>query len=199
MIPGIPAGRRGAARLIRLGLPGAIALLVLAATIAADTASRPAAAARNGYDWVTSWSASPQDPIAGHARHGRLPRSDGPRHHLPQRRRQHDPARADERLRPVAAAGRPRDGGGGGPGRGGGPRQHPPGELRRQRVGPDPGRRGGPQRSGGHAGVGPAGTGGEHLPAGPDRLGHPALRMPSRSTGCRRPGTTPPRRGRTRS
>ena len=29
--------------------------------------------------------------------------------------------------------------------------------------------------------------------------GHLALLMPSRSTGCRRPGTTPPRRGRTRS
>lgn len=58
------AGRRHA-RLIRLGLPGAAALLVLAVTIPVDTASRPAAAARSGYDWVTSWSASPQDPVPG--------------------------------------------------------------------------------------------------------------------------------------
>ena len=65
MIPGISADRRGATWLIRLGLPGAIALLVLAATIAPVTASRPAAASRSGYDWVTSWSASPQDPMPG--------------------------------------------------------------------------------------------------------------------------------------
>ena len=58
------AGRRHA-RLIRLGLPGAAALLVLAVTIPSVTASRPAAAARSGYDWVTSWSASPQDPVPG--------------------------------------------------------------------------------------------------------------------------------------
>jgi lysophospholipase L1-like esterase len=64
MIPGCPAGRGGAARLIRVGLPGAVALLVLAAAIAVDTTSRPAAAA-HGYDWVTSWSASPQDPVPG--------------------------------------------------------------------------------------------------------------------------------------
>jgi lysophospholipase L1-like esterase len=64
MIPGIPASRRPA-RLSHLGLPGAIALLVLATTIAAATASRPAAAARNGYDWVTSWSSSPQGPMPG--------------------------------------------------------------------------------------------------------------------------------------
>ena len=68
---GIQAGRRGTARLTRAGLPviialpAAVALLVLAATIAAVTASHPAAAARNGYDWVTSWSASPQDPMPG--------------------------------------------------------------------------------------------------------------------------------------
>src|SRR6266487_3383265 len=55
------AGRR-LARLSYLGLPGAIALLVLAASVAAVTAPRPAAAARHGYDWVTSWGASPQDP-----------------------------------------------------------------------------------------------------------------------------------------
>jgi lysophospholipase L1-like esterase len=58
------AGRRHA-RLIRLGLPVAAALLILAVTIPAVTASRPAAAARSGYDWVTSWSASPQDPVPG--------------------------------------------------------------------------------------------------------------------------------------
>jgi lysophospholipase L1-like esterase len=65
MIPGIPAVRRGAAWLTHLGLPGVIALLVLAAAIAAVTASHPAADARSGYDWVTSWSASPQDPMPG--------------------------------------------------------------------------------------------------------------------------------------
>jgi len=66
MISGIPAPRRPA-RLSYLGLPGAIALLVLAATIAAVTASHPVvpAAARSGYDWVSSWSASPQDPVPG--------------------------------------------------------------------------------------------------------------------------------------
>src|ERR1700748_1038776 len=53
------ASRRAAAWLIRL------ALLVLAATIAVGTPSRPAAAARSGYDWVTSWGASPQDPSPG--------------------------------------------------------------------------------------------------------------------------------------
>jgi lysophospholipase L1-like esterase len=58
------AGRRAAAWLIRLGLLGAVALLILAATIAVGTASRPAAAAR-GYDWVTGWTASPQDPSPG--------------------------------------------------------------------------------------------------------------------------------------
>src|SRR5215467_2866942 len=59
-----PAGRR-LSWLRHRGLPGAIALLILAAAIAAVTASRPAAAARNGYDWVTSWSASPQNPSRG--------------------------------------------------------------------------------------------------------------------------------------
>jgi lysophospholipase L1-like esterase len=58
------AGRRAAAWLIRLGLLGAVALLILAATMAVGTASRPAAAAR-GYDWVTGWTASPQDPSPG--------------------------------------------------------------------------------------------------------------------------------------
>jgi len=58
------AGRR-LARLSYLGLPGAVALLVLAASVTGVTASRPAAAARNGYDWVTSWGASPQDPTRG--------------------------------------------------------------------------------------------------------------------------------------
>jgi lysophospholipase L1-like esterase len=59
-----PAGRRAAAWLIRLGLLGAVALLVLTTTVAVGTGSRPAAAAR-GYDWVTSWTASPQDPVPG--------------------------------------------------------------------------------------------------------------------------------------
>ena len=63
MIPSSGSGRRKASRLVRFGLPGAVALLVLAATIAVITASRPAAAARHrpgGAGWVTSWSASPQ-------------------------------------------------------------------------------------------------------------------------------------------
>ena len=59
-----PAGRRAAAWLIRLGLLGAVALLVLTTTVAVGTGSRPAAAAR-GYDWVTSWTASPQNPVSG--------------------------------------------------------------------------------------------------------------------------------------
>ena len=59
-----PAGRRAAAWLIRLGLLGAVALLVLTTTVAVGTGSRPAAAAR-GHDWVTSWTASPQDPVPG--------------------------------------------------------------------------------------------------------------------------------------
>src|SRR2546423_15490020 len=58
-----PAGRR-LTWLSRLGLLGAVVLLALAATVAVGTASRPAAAAR-GYDWVTSWTASPQDPVPG--------------------------------------------------------------------------------------------------------------------------------------
>ena len=62
MNAGDPAGRR--VRLTRFGLPGAIALLILATVIAAVAASRPAAA-RSGYDWVTSWSASPQDAVPG--------------------------------------------------------------------------------------------------------------------------------------
>jgi lysophospholipase L1-like esterase len=65
MIARYPAGRRAAAWLIRLGLLGAVPLLVLTTTLAVGTASRPAAAARNGYDWVTSWGASPQDPSPG--------------------------------------------------------------------------------------------------------------------------------------
>src|SRR5271165_871884 len=56
------SGRRKASRPIRLGLIGAVVLLVLAVTIAVFADSRPAAAARHGSagDWVTSWSASPQ-------------------------------------------------------------------------------------------------------------------------------------------
>jgi len=51
--------RRVAGRLIRFGLPGAFALLLLVVTIAVFVSSRPIAAARRG-GWVTSWSASPQ-------------------------------------------------------------------------------------------------------------------------------------------
>ena len=65
MIPRYPAGWHATAWLIRLGLLGAVALLILAATMAVGTASRPAAVARSGYDWVTSWGASPQDPSPG--------------------------------------------------------------------------------------------------------------------------------------
>ena len=57
-------GRRRAGRLIRLGLPVALALLVLAATIAVFASSRPAAAERRG-TWITSWSASPQTAVPG--------------------------------------------------------------------------------------------------------------------------------------
>ncbi len=58
------SGRRVAGRLIRLGLLGALALLLLVATIAVFVSSRPAAAARRG-GWVTSWSASPQTALPG--------------------------------------------------------------------------------------------------------------------------------------
>jgi len=60
----VRTGRRRAGRLIRLGLPGALALMVLAATIAVFVSSRPAAAARPA-GWVTSWSASPQTARPG--------------------------------------------------------------------------------------------------------------------------------------
>jgi lysophospholipase L1-like esterase len=54
-----------AGRLIRLGIPGAFALLLLlVATIAVFVSSRPAAAARPS-GWVTSWSASPQPAVPG--------------------------------------------------------------------------------------------------------------------------------------
>ena len=53
---------RRLARLSYLGLPGAIVLLVVAASVAAVTAPRPVAAARHGYDWVTSWGASRRIP-----------------------------------------------------------------------------------------------------------------------------------------
>ena len=60
-----PARRRQAARLIRRGVPGAIALLVVAVSLTIMAASRPAAA-RSGRDgWITSWSASPQVGGAG--------------------------------------------------------------------------------------------------------------------------------------
>ena len=97
-------GRRKATRLIRVGLPGAVALLVLVATIAVSAASRPAAAARRGDNWVTSWSASPQRAVPSTLAAAGFDNQTRPRHHLHQRRRQSDPARADERLRHLAAA-----------------------------------------------------------------------------------------------
>ena len=57
-------GRRIAGRLIRFGLPGALAVLLLVATISVFASSRPAVAARHG-GWVTSWSASPQTAMPG--------------------------------------------------------------------------------------------------------------------------------------
>jgi lysophospholipase L1-like esterase len=61
--PGWP-GPRKAARLILLGLPGAVAVLVLLAIMGVVAVSRPAAAARNG-NWVTSWAASSQAAVPG--------------------------------------------------------------------------------------------------------------------------------------
>src|SRR5215470_669481 len=58
------AGRANAVRLIRLALPAVLALLILAVAVAVAGTSRPAAAARSGA-WVTSWSASPQEPTRG--------------------------------------------------------------------------------------------------------------------------------------
>jgi lysophospholipase L1-like esterase len=58
-----PARRRKAARLIRLGLPGAVALLVVAVSLSIMAASRPAAARSGADGWITSWGASPQ--VAG--------------------------------------------------------------------------------------------------------------------------------------
>jgi lysophospholipase L1-like esterase len=55
-----PARRRQAARLLRIGLPGAVAVLVLAVTVAITAASRPAAARSGPGGWITSWAASPQ-------------------------------------------------------------------------------------------------------------------------------------------
>ena len=63
MIAASRTGRRKASRPVRLGLLGAVVLLVLAVTTAVLTDSRLAAAARHGSGgdgWVTSWSASPQ-------------------------------------------------------------------------------------------------------------------------------------------
>ncbi len=59
-----------AARLVRIGLLGAVVLLVplvLVAAIAVFATSRPAAAARGGDHWMTSWSASPQHAMPGTA------------------------------------------------------------------------------------------------------------------------------------
>jgi lysophospholipase L1-like esterase len=55
-----PARRREAARLIRLGLPGAVALVVVAVSLSIMAASRPAAARSGANGWITSWGASPQ-------------------------------------------------------------------------------------------------------------------------------------------
>src|SRR5437660_3016135 len=60
-----PASRRKAARLIRLGLPGAVALLVVAVSLAIMAASRPAASRSGADGWITSWSAAPQVGEAG--------------------------------------------------------------------------------------------------------------------------------------
>jgi len=58
------AGRRRAAQLILLGLPGAVVVLVLVGTICVVAVSRPAVAARSG-NWVTSWGASSQAATPG--------------------------------------------------------------------------------------------------------------------------------------
>jgi lysophospholipase L1-like esterase len=58
------SGWRTAGRLIRLGLPDALALLLLVAMIALFATSRPAVAARPG-SWVTSWGAGPQTAMPG--------------------------------------------------------------------------------------------------------------------------------------
>src|SRR5712691_12088452 len=65
MIETSRACRKKAARLVRIGLPGAVVLLVLVTVIAVFATSSPAAAARGGDDWVTSWSASPQRAMPG--------------------------------------------------------------------------------------------------------------------------------------
>jgi len=59
-----PARRRKAARLIRLALPGAVALLVAAVSLTLMAASRPAAARAGAAGWLTSWSAAPQRAMA---------------------------------------------------------------------------------------------------------------------------------------
>jgi lysophospholipase L1-like esterase len=55
-----PGRRRQGARLLRTGLPGAVAVLVLAVIVAITAASRPAAARSGAEGWITSWAASPQ-------------------------------------------------------------------------------------------------------------------------------------------
>ncbi len=60
-----PAVRR-ALPAVRRALPAAVALLVVAVSLTIMAASRPAAAARSGaVGWITSWSASPQEPGPG--------------------------------------------------------------------------------------------------------------------------------------
>ena len=180
MIAGISAGRRSAPPGDSRRLPGALALLLLAATIPAVTASRPAAAARSGHDWVTSWSASPQDPIPGTL--GKAwaftirpsATSSSPR--------AGSLGCADERLWPVAAAGRRGDGWVTGMGAGVVPGRHPPCQVRRRRAVRIPAGAQAVSDRVAHAGPGPAGPGGEHLPAGPDRQadhapGRPAVHL----------------------
>jgi len=60
-----PARRRQAARLLRVALPGAVAVLVLAVVVAITAASRPAAARTGAAGWITSWAASPQTGARG--------------------------------------------------------------------------------------------------------------------------------------
>ena len=192
-------GRRRPARLIYLGLPGAVALLVLAAAIAAFTASRPAAAARRGDDWVTSWSASPQHAMPGTlaaagfddqtVREIIFPSVGGDQIRLELTNAFGlSPLQVGHVTVAVAGLGA----------------EVVPGTIHPVTFGGSASVRipAGAQVLSDPVGMqvsAAAGSGGEHVPAGPDRRGHARTRTPSRSTGCRRPVTTPARRGRARS
>jgi lysophospholipase L1-like esterase len=66
----LPAARR-ALPMARRALPAAVALLVVAVSLTIMAASRPAAARSGADGWITSWSASPQEPGPGSlAAHG---------------------------------------------------------------------------------------------------------------------------------